>query len=92
MREKGRVYGRGEGTSICVGVGVQSLLPLLVVDDVKFASPDEKFYECNSVVDIIVLVSGNNCIFTNAHINDTEDDTYDILIKETPYFITVSTG
>ena len=42
LREKGRLYGRGAGTRIYVVARLQFFL-LLGVDDINFASPDDKF-------------------------------------------------
>ena len=38
LRYNRRVYGRGTGTSICVGAGFQCIFYLIRVDDVNFAS------------------------------------------------------
>ena len=57
---------------------------MLVVDDVNYESPDDKVCEWNFVEDVLVLLPGNNRICTKAPADEAGDDTYGILIIETP--------
>ena len=64
---------------------------MLGVDDVNFASPDDKVCESNFVVDVIVIVPVKNGSYTKATVDETGYYKYSILITEAPELITVST-
>ena len=59
-RDKGRVYGRGEGTRIYVGVWFQCLFILIAVDDVNLSPPYYKVYKGDVVSDDLVFLPSNN--------------------------------
>ena len=61
-----------------------------MVDDVNFESPYDKVYKCNCVGDVIVIITGKNRSFTQAPVDEAEDEPYGIFITESPEFITVS--
>ena len=82
----------GAGTRICVGAWVQWLSPLLVVDNIKFAPPDEEFCGWNGVGYVIVFVSRNNGICTKAPFDEVGNDPDSVLIIETSEFIAVYIG
>ena len=62
---------------------------MLGVDDVNFASPDDKVCEWNRVGNVIVLVKVSNGRFTKASIDEAGNNTDGILISEAPELITV---
>ena len=65
---------------------------MIVVDHEKIVSLYEKVFECNYVGDVLVPVPGNTRSCTKALVDKAGDETYIILIPETPEFIAVSTG
>ena len=61
----------------CVG---QMNFSLLVVDDIKLSSPDDKICEWNCVGDVIVLIPGNKYRCTQTHVDEAGNDPDGILI------------
>ena len=65
---------------ICVDAWVQCLFPLIVIDDVNFASPDNKVCGWNCLGFVLLLITGNNGSFTQACIGEAGNEPNGILI------------
>ena len=65
---------------ICVCAWVQCIFTLLGVDDIHFVSLNDNVCKWNWVVDVLVLIPGNNGSCTQAPVDDAGDNIYGILI------------